>query len=168
MEKFVISTKLKLTLHWIPSLFFQSFEKHLDALVLDKILWPLKFLIKQFFFNKWRFLQCFSFQSVTHNQSGTKVFRMLIKYLIHLSFLILIVQSEESENDCKPGEFYIRLCCPVDAPDENCFDLSLMPDDKKLKPGHKIIKGKPCENMYHSEEEWEFLPVLYPSCVHIF
>jgi hypothetical protein len=88
---------------------------------------------------------------------------MKLQFLLTLSLVALAFGAETSESDniCNPGEFCVRLCCEVNDSEEKCSNLSLIAD-RKMKADYKVIKGRPCKNMYlidEEEESWEFLPV---------
>jgi hypothetical protein len=89
---------------------------------------------------------------------------MKLQLLLVLSCVALTlgaIRSGGRDNVCNPGEFCVHLCCQVNDPLEKCSNLSLI-DESKLKADYKVMKGRPCKNMYlvdEEEETWEFLPV---------
>lgn len=86
------------------------------------------------------------------------------KVLNLITFIVLtflnVTKSENAEvNVCNAGESCVRLCCDSNAPHSECSDLNLMPKDKKFKQGFKVLKGRPCKEMFVEEDPWEFLEV---------
>lgn len=71
-------------------------------------------------------------------------------------------------SECKPNESCIRLCCASNSLNSECPDLSSMPENKKFRSEFKILKGRPCEEMFIEEEPWEFLAVSFTTTLVIY
>lgn len=88
-----------------------------------------------------------------------------MKTIFHAVCWISILNSLSFTNcssnldECGTEESCVRLCCGANSTGTDCADLTLLPKDKKFKPVFKIIKGRPCNEMFFDVDPWEFLPV---------
>jgi hypothetical protein len=67
--------------------------------------------------------------------------------------------NSSAENECKPNESCVRLCCHKSDPILKCADLKLKPEYKNLETNFKMLKGKPCGVMLANEDPWDFFSV---------
>jgi hypothetical protein len=85
-----------------------------------------------------------------------------MKMWIHLNFIILCIALAKGkvEDECGAGEMCVRLCCEVNAKDSECYDLTLLPEERKFRNDFKVVKGRPCDDkMMVDEDDWEFSSV---------
>lgn len=89
---------------------------------------------------------------------------MKLQFLIFveiLLFLVVIVKTE-GENECKEDQFCVRLCC--NGPKSDCFDLNLLPKEKKLPENYKILYGEPDDVFGYDFDPWNFTIVSRYFC----
>lgn len=86
------------------------------------------------------------------------------KVRLYLLIFVLMANARESISssvveNCEAGQVCVRFCCKNETICLN-VDLSLVEQAKNISDDYKVIKGKPCADMYlEIEEIWSFTAV---------
>jgi hypothetical protein len=82
--------------------------------------------------------------------------------VVIISLIIFEEKFFPSLESCAADDVCVRFCCfdRFSCDGDASFNLNGWPEAKKLRENYRVLKGKPCDEMYQEDDElWAFMDV---------